>query len=98
MRLVWDQSAWEDYVHWQSVDRRLLTRIHTLLDACLRDAFTGIGEPEPLTPVEACVESPFPALQRTPSSLTAGRPTLTPWRHTGVGVCCPLRGSQCWGR
>ncbi|AFA72159.1 addiction module toxin, Txe/YoeB family [Gordonia polyisoprenivorans VH2] len=48
MRLVWDQSAWEDYVHWQTADRRLLKRINTLLDACLRDAFTGIGKPEPL--------------------------------------------------
>ncbi|GAB24417.1 putative toxin [Gordonia polyisoprenivorans NBRC 16320 = JCM 10675] len=96
MRLVWDQSAWEDYVHWQSVDRRLLTRINTLLDACLRDAFTGIGKPEPLTPGRCGIT--IPTLQRTPSYLTAGRPTLTPWRHTGVGVCCPLRGSQCWGR
>lgn len=67
MRLVWDQSAWEDYVHWQAADRRLLKRIHTLLDACLRDAFTGIGKPEPLTPVEAGVESPFPPASELPA-------------------------------
>ena len=49
MRLVWDRAGWEDYVHWQSADRRILTRINTLIDACLRDPFDGIGKPEQLT-------------------------------------------------
>ena len=49
MRLVWDRSGWQDYVHWQSADRRILTRINTLIDACLRDPFEGIGKPEQLT-------------------------------------------------
>ena len=48
MRLVWDQSGWEDYVHWQTADRRILKRINTLVDACLRDPFDGIGKPEQL--------------------------------------------------
>ena len=34
MRLVWDEAAWEDYKHWQTVDRRILKRINLLLDAC----------------------------------------------------------------
>ncbi|RRC94614.1 Txe/YoeB family addiction module toxin [Schaalia canis] len=48
MRLVWDQSGWEDYLFWQQSDRRILKRINTLIDACLRDPFEGIGKPEPL--------------------------------------------------
>lgn len=48
MRLVWDQAGWEDYVFWQQADRKILKRINTLIDACLRDPFEGIGKPEPL--------------------------------------------------
>lgn len=48
MRLVWDRAGWEDYVHWQTTDRRILKRVNTLLDACLRDPFEGIGKPEQL--------------------------------------------------
>lgn len=45
MRLVWDRPAWEDYTHWQTTDRKGLTRINTLIDAGLRDPFEGIGKP-----------------------------------------------------
>ena len=48
MRLVWDASAWEDYTHWQTADRKVLKRINTLIDACLRDPYSGIGRPEQL--------------------------------------------------
>jgi len=48
MRLVWDQSAWEDYRYWQTVDCKILKRINTLIDACLCDPFSGIGKPEQL--------------------------------------------------
>ncbi|MGO1590987.1 MAG: Txe/YoeB family addiction module toxin [Ancrocorticia sp.] len=48
MRLVWDKSAWEDYRYWQTADRRILKRINTLIDACLREPYAGIGKPEQL--------------------------------------------------
>lgn len=48
MRLVWDPSAWGDYKYWQTADRRVLKRINTLIDACLRDPFAGVGKPERL--------------------------------------------------
>lgn len=48
MHVVWDLAAWEDYTHWQTADRRVLKRINSLIDACLRDPFEGIGKPEPL--------------------------------------------------
>jgi toxin-antitoxin system, toxin component, Txe/YoeB family len=46
-RLAWTAAAWEDYVHWQSQDRRQLRRINQLIQAGLRDPFAGIGKPEP---------------------------------------------------
>ena len=48
MRLVLDESAWEDYTHWQTADREVLKRISTLMDACLREQFSGICKPEQL--------------------------------------------------
>lgn len=48
MRLVWDRSAWEDYTYWQTADRKVLKRINTLIDACLREPFAGIGKTEQL--------------------------------------------------
>lgn len=48
MRLVWDPSAWEDYTHWQTTDRRVLKRVNTLIDSCLREPLAGIGKPEQL--------------------------------------------------
>lgn len=45
VRLVSDRSAREDYTHWQTTDRKVRTRINTLIDAGLRDPFEGIGKP-----------------------------------------------------
>jgi Txe/YoeB family toxin of Txe-Axe toxin-antitoxin module len=47
-RLAWTAAAWEDDLVWQGQDRRPLKRINQLIQACLRDAFVGIGKPEPL--------------------------------------------------
>ena len=47
-RLAWTPAAWEDYLHWQGQDRRQMKRINQLIQACLPDAFVGIGKPEPL--------------------------------------------------
>ena len=48
MRLAWTERGWGDYKHWQMADRRLVKRINTLIDACLRDPYEGIGKPEQL--------------------------------------------------
>lgn len=48
MRLVFSERAWEDYLHWQTTDRKLLTRINTLIREIQREPFTGIGKPESL--------------------------------------------------
>lgn len=48
MRLVFTPHGWEDYQHWTQTDRATLKRINRLIDAVLRDPFTGIGKPEQL--------------------------------------------------
>lgn len=51
--LVFDPNGWEDYVHWQTQDRKTLRRINALIADVLRDQFDGIGKPEPLRHVLA---------------------------------------------
>lgn len=48
MKLVLSQSAWEDYLHWQASDSKLLERLNQLLRECQRHPFKGTGKPEPL--------------------------------------------------
>ncbi len=31
MRLLWEDRAWEDYLYWQTQDRKTLKRINTLI-------------------------------------------------------------------
>jgi toxin YoeB len=53
VKLVWDETAWGDYVSWQTVDRRILNRINALIRDIQRGAgagepHVGIGKPEAL--------------------------------------------------
>jgi toxin YoeB len=48
LELVWQTQGWEDYLHWQQADRKVLDRINALIKECLRSPFKGIGKPEPL--------------------------------------------------
>lgn len=48
MKLIFSGNAWEDYLHWQKTDKKILRRINTLIKAIQRDPFEGIGKPEPL--------------------------------------------------
>ena len=48
MRLLWEESAWEDYCQWQTEDKKTLKRINTLLKDIQRESYNGIGKPEPL--------------------------------------------------
>lgn len=48
MRIVWDESAWDDYLWWQKQDRKVLERINALIRDVTRHGNTGIGKPEPL--------------------------------------------------
>lgn len=46
--LRWTDDAWEDYLYWQSQDKRTLKRINALIRDAQRSPFKGIGKPEPL--------------------------------------------------
>ena len=48
MKLIFAESAWEDYLYWQKTDKKILKRINTLIKDISRDPFEGIGKPEPL--------------------------------------------------
>lgn len=48
MRLVWSTNAWQDYVWWQTQDRKILRRVSLLLDDIVRNGHDGLGKPEPL--------------------------------------------------
>jgi toxin YoeB len=47
-RLAWDKNGWEDYLYWQTQDKKTLKRINRLIQNILLDPFAGIGKPEPL--------------------------------------------------
>lgn len=46
--ISFDPHGWEDYVYWQTQDRRTLKRVNQLIADVVRDPFAGIGKPEPL--------------------------------------------------
>ena len=46
--LIWDVKAWQDYIYWQSQDKKILKRINRLIKNTLATPFEGIGKPEPL--------------------------------------------------
>jgi toxin YoeB len=48
MKLLWSSAAWDDYLHWQSADRKILQSINDLIRDIERDPFRGLGKPEPL--------------------------------------------------
>ena len=49
MKKIWYDKAWEEYLHWQTQDKKTLKRINSLLKDIDRNPFSGIGKPEPLT-------------------------------------------------
>jgi toxin YoeB len=48
VKLIFSDNAWEDYLHWQMNDKKILRRINALIKEIKRNPFEGIGKPEPL--------------------------------------------------
>ena len=48
MIICWSTHAWEDYLHWQKVDKKTLNRINRLIKEISRNHYEGLGDPEPL--------------------------------------------------
>ncbi len=46
---TFDKDAWNEYLYWQSQDRKTLKKINALIEDIRRNgAMQGIGKPEPL--------------------------------------------------
>jgi len=45
---VFEKEFRDDLRHWVETDRKIALRAFELVEAALRDPFTGIGKPEPL--------------------------------------------------
>ena len=46
--LIWHDTAWADYLYWQTQDKKTLKRINQLIKDIERNGNEGIGKPEPL--------------------------------------------------
>ncbi len=48
MKIIFIESAWEQYVAWGEFDRKVWLKINKLIKESARTPFTGTGKPEPL--------------------------------------------------
>ena len=48
MKKIWFEEAWDDYVYWQTQEKKTLKRVNQLLQDVSRSGNAGIGKPEPL--------------------------------------------------
>jgi toxin YoeB len=49
MNKLWSDRAWDDYLYWQSTDKKIAGKINDLVKSIERDGLSkGLGKPEPL--------------------------------------------------
>jgi len=48
MNVLFTDAAWQDYVYWQTQDRKILKKINDLIKDIKRSPHEGLGKPEPL--------------------------------------------------
>ena len=48
MKKIWHDTAWEDYLSWQTQDKKTLKKINMLVQSIERNGYNCIGKPEPL--------------------------------------------------
>lgn len=46
--LSWTDESWDDYLYWQTQDKKTLKRINKIITDVKRSPFECIGKPEPL--------------------------------------------------
>lgn len=49
MNKVFANTGWEDYLYWQTEDRKTLKKINQLINDIARNGNEGLGKPEPLS-------------------------------------------------
>jgi toxin YoeB len=48
MVITFTKIAWEDYIYWQSIDKKVVKKINRLIKDIQRNPFDGFGKPEAL--------------------------------------------------
>ncbi len=48
MKLIFSENAWDDYLYWQKIDKKIVKRINLLIRDIQRVPYEGVGKPEPL--------------------------------------------------
>ncbi len=48
MLKIWSDDAWDEYVSWQTDDKKILKKINDLIKDIERNGNEGLGKPEPL--------------------------------------------------
>lgn len=48
MKLLWHDKAWEEYLYWQTQDKKTLKKINRLLTDISRNGYNCAGKSEPL--------------------------------------------------
>lgn len=48
MLITFSENAWEDYIYWQNMDKKMIKKINSLIKEIKRQPFEGLGKPEPL--------------------------------------------------
>lgn len=48
MKLIWFEEAWDDYLSWQTQDKKTLKRINQLIKDIIGGGYEGLGRPEQL--------------------------------------------------
>ena len=49
MHKIWHDEAWEDYLYWQTQDKKTLRRINNLIKDIDRNGYQSMGKPEALS-------------------------------------------------
>ena len=48
MRKLWTDIGWDNYLYWQTQDKKTLKKLNALISDIERSPYEGIGKPEPL--------------------------------------------------
>ena len=48
MKKEWSDAAWDDYLYWQTQDKKTLKKINELIKDIDRNGVHGLGKSEPL--------------------------------------------------
>ena len=48
MNISWTDESWDEYLYWQSKDKKVLKKINSLIKDIKRSPYEGVGKPEPL--------------------------------------------------